>query len=93
MLGVKRALAELPEICPSCKGFGKERYTDAAGDSDWRECMICRGLGKVGPIKCTGCRRTIDVDMVHVRMQPHPCCPWCVSGWAVQLVLRKAVFL
>lgn len=83
----KRALAELPETCPSCKGSGKERYTDAAGDSDWRECMTCRGLGKVGPIKCTGCGRTIDVDMVHVRRQPHPCYPWCGTSLGGQYSL------
>lgn len=72
----KRMLENLPDICPTCKGTGKERYTDAAGDVDERDCLTCRGLGRIGPIKCP-CGHTIDVDMVHARRQPFPSCPWC----------------
>jgi rubrerythrin len=72
----KQSLAELPDKCPSCGGSGTERYTDAAGDVDERDCLTCRGLGRIGPIKCP-CGHTIDVDMVHARRQPLPSCPWC----------------
>lgn len=73
----KRMLAELPEVCPSCGGSGEESYTDAAGDTDTRECRTCRGLGKVGPIECSNCGHTITTDMVYTRRQADPRCPWC----------------
>lgn len=36
-------------ICPSCKGTGEERYCDAAGDMDSRQCSNCNGTGVVLP--------------------------------------------
>ena len=53
----RQKLLSLPETCPSCKGTGEERYTDAAGDSDIRECLTCKGLGKIGPLECRRCGR------------------------------------
>lgn len=32
-------------ICPRCQGTGTERYCDAAGDIDGRECTACKGTG------------------------------------------------
>ena len=32
-------------ICPKCNGTGEERYCDAAGDMDDRECSLCHGTG------------------------------------------------
>lgn len=34
-------------ICQKCKGSGIERYCDAAGDMDDRECERCGGTGKI----------------------------------------------
>lgn len=39
--------SQLTELCPSCGGGGEERYTDAAGSGDWRECSACKGWGYV----------------------------------------------
>ncbi len=69
MLGLK-------EICPSCNGTKTERYCDAAGDMDDRDCLTCHGLGVVGPINC-GCGNVIPIDMVYIRRQTFPDCPWC----------------
>ncbi len=69
-------LLSLTDVCPSCDGRGQERYTDAAGSGDWRECLTCRGLGKIGPIECE-CGKIIGVDMVRVRRETFPRCPWC----------------
>ncbi len=46
---LKIALKQLKEsntVCEYCKGTRKERYTDAAGDRDTRECAMCKGTGK-----------------------------------------------
>ena len=43
----KHLMQTLPDICPSCKGTGEERYTDAAGSRDWRDCSMCDGVGRV----------------------------------------------
>lgn len=34
-----------PLLCSHCKGTGVERYCDAAGDMDERECNFCNGTG------------------------------------------------
>ena len=69
------------------KGQGRKDILDAARDVDDRDCMTCRGLGRIGPIKCP-CGHTIDVDRVHARRQPLPSCPWLQrSGLAVSSVL------
>lgn len=34
------------EECPECEGTGKRRYTDAAGDADYRMCYSCAGDGR-----------------------------------------------
>jgi len=74
----REKLLNLPEKCPSCEGTGQERYTDAAGSGDWRECWTCRGLGKIGPLKCRGCGRIIGTDMIYIRRKSEfPKCPWC----------------
>lgn len=73
----RKRLLELPDLCPTCNGSGLERFTSAAGDSDLRECMTCKGLGKVGPIVCKSCKRTIGTDMIAVRRDLSPQCPWC----------------
>jgi len=76
----KRALLlSLPEICPSCGGTGQERYIDAAGSGDWRECLTCKGLGKIGPLKCRRCGRVFGTDMVYLRRYVGAC-PWCGGG-------------
>lgn len=72
----REMLLSLPDICPSCKGSGQERYTDAAGSGDWRECRTCRGLGKIGPIECE-CGKLIGIDLINVRRDIFPRCPWC----------------
>lgn len=36
------------EKCPACKGSCGERYTDAAGSMDIRDCRHCSGTGDVG---------------------------------------------
>ena len=72
----KEMLLSLPTTCPSCKGSGRERYTDAAGSGDWRECSTCRGIGKIGQIECK-CGKVIGVDMIRVRQETFPSCPWC----------------
>ena len=46
---LKTALRKLKEnntVCEYCKGKREERYTDAAGDTDTRECSMCKGTGK-----------------------------------------------
>ena len=40
------AIGHLESICPSCNGTGNERYCDAAGDMDDRDCSACNGIGK-----------------------------------------------
>lgn len=72
----KEILLSLPNICPSCRGSGRERYTDAAGSGDWRDCSTCRGLGKIGPIECD-CGKVIGTDMIRIRQATFPECPWC----------------
>jgi len=47
----KQKFLSLTHICPSCNGTGQERYTDAAGSGDWRDCKTCNGIGKVEKIK------------------------------------------
>lgn len=66
----------LNETCPACRGSGLERYTDAAGSSDTRDCEVCQGLGVIGPITCQ-CGHVIGTDMIAVRNQTYPRCPWC----------------
>ena len=34
------------EECPECEGAGKRRYTDAAGDTDYRTCYSCASTGR-----------------------------------------------
>lgn len=70
----KEKLLQLKDICPTCKGTGQERYTDAAGSGDWRECLTCLGLGKVEPLECL-CGKTITVDMLRAYRKRE--CPWC----------------
>ncbi len=72
----KRYLSGLTETCPSYKGNKTERYTDAAGSGDYRDCRTCRGLGVVGPIKCE-CGNEIATDMIYIRRQNLLDCPWC----------------
>lgn len=72
----KALLSSLTETCPSCKGKKTERYCDAAGSMDTRECQTCKGYGVVGPIECA-CGNVIPVDMIYVRRQSSPNCPWC----------------
>jgi len=72
-------LQNLDVTCPSCGGKGREKYTDAAGDTDTRDCQTCRGLGKVSDIKCEHCGNVITTDMIWLRRQVWPHCPWC--GW------------
>jgi DnaJ-class molecular chaperone len=46
---LKVALEELRRsntVCEYCEGKGLERYTDAAGDTDSRDCRYCNGTGK-----------------------------------------------
>lgn len=77
----KRAtLLSLPDTCLSCGGTGRERYTDEAGSSDWRECLTCRGLGKIGLLRCASCGRVAGTDMIFIRRQTSygaVRCPWC----------------
>ena len=40
------AIEHLRLICPTCNGTGSERYCDAAGDMDDRDCVSCKGSGK-----------------------------------------------
>lgn len=75
----KAALLDLPETCPSCKGSGRETYTDAAGSRDWRDCLTCKGLGKIGPMQCRSCGKIIGTDMIHFRRCGDNRCPWCGS--------------
>lgn len=70
----KEELLLLKEICPTCKGSGEERYTDAAGSGDWRECKTCRGLGKVKDLECS-CGNIITVKMFRAYRNRE--CPWC----------------
>ncbi|MGB9793366.1 MAG: hypothetical protein ACPLTR_12465 [Thermacetogeniaceae bacterium] len=73
----KQILEGLTEVCPTCKGTGREDFLNPAGDSDTWDCRTCRGLGKVGPIECAGCGHTVTTDMVYTRRQADPRCPWC----------------
>lgn len=46
---LKIALQKLKEsnaVCEYCKGTRNERYTDGAGDTDSRECSMCKGTGR-----------------------------------------------
>jgi len=72
----KEIISKLKTICPSCKGTGEERYTDAAGSGDWRECSICKGLGKIGNLKCS-CGREINIEMKYSYKKR--LCPYCGS--------------
>lgn len=74
---IENILRNLDVTCPSCDGKGREKYTDAAGDTDTRDCRTCRGLGKVSDIKCEHCGNVITTDMVWLRRQSFPQCPWC----------------
>jgi len=38
--------------------------------------LTCKGLGKVKDIKCV-CGNIIDTNMVKVRRNHRPECPWC----------------
>ncbi len=68
---------QLTEICPDCKGDGQERYTDAAGSGDWRDCSTCKGWGYIKKgIICPGCGKSLD-DMMHLRREHMPSCPFC----------------
>ena len=78
----KMLLSGLKETCPSCKGKKTERYCDAAGDMDDRECETCKGHGVVGNIICK-CGNTIPADMIYLRRQSSPDCPWCGRRLAV----------
>jgi len=73
---IEKMMKTLPETCPSCEGRGEERYTDAADSTNWRDCKTCRGLGKIGDIKCE-CGNVITTDMIQVRRESIPKCPWC----------------
>lgn len=69
--------SQLTELCPDCKGECEERYTDAAGSGDWRECSTCKGWGYISKgIICPGCGKSLD-DMTHLRRQNMPNCPFC----------------
>ena len=68
---------QLTELCPDCKGSCQERYTDAAGSGDWRDCSTCKGWGYItNGIKCPECGKNLD-DMNHLRRQNMPNCPFC----------------
>ena len=70
----KEELLHLTEVCPTCNGRGEERYTDAAGSGDWRECQTCQGLGKVKDLKCS-CGKVTTVEMLRAYRERE--CPWC----------------
>jgi len=38
-------LEELNQACPACGGTGSERYIDASGNYDTRDCPKCNGSG------------------------------------------------
>lgn len=42
------ALEELNEVCPNCEGLGTEKYIDASGNHDTRQCNVCGGTGLKG---------------------------------------------
>jgi DnaJ-class molecular chaperone len=76
---IENTFQNLDVTCPSCGGTGRESFTDAAGDIDTRDCRTCRGLGKISDIKCEHCGNVITADMIWLRRQAFPQCPWC--GW------------
>lgn len=43
---LEKTLNHLESLCTKCGGAGTERYCDAAGDIDDRECSKCCGTGK-----------------------------------------------
>ena len=68
---------QLTELCPSCKGSRQERYTDAAGSGDWRDCSTCHGWGYIQKgLHCPECKKSLD-DMTHLRRESMPHCPFC----------------
>ena len=71
----KKRILSLVDICPSCDGNGSERYTDAAGSGDWRDCRVCRGLGKVVDLRCTNCGNVTTPKMLRAYIDRQ--CPWC----------------
>lgn len=89
----KEVLLRLPEICPSCSGTGRERYTDEAGSGDWRDCRTCKGLGRVAPLKCESCGRIAGTDMVYWRRQYTRLevtrCPWCGGAMEYHFVVEE----
>ncbi len=75
----KVALLNLPETCPTCIGTGEESYIDAAGASACRDCLTCKGLGKIGPVQCRSCGKIVGTDMIYYRRYGDNRCPWCGS--------------
>jgi len=73
----KMFISTLTIVCPTCDGTREERYTDAAGSMDTRECKTCKGYGRIGDIKCNQCGNTITSKMVSLRRSDSPKCPWC----------------
>lgn len=69
--------SQLTDLCPSCKGKCEERYTDAAGSGDWRDCSTCKGWGYISKgVICPECKKSLD-DMTHLRRESMPHCPFC----------------
>ena len=71
----RRKIKEFQSICPTCRGIGLERFTDAAGGISERECLTCKGVGKVDEIRCLHCGHIITIYMVAARRNGN--CPWC----------------
>lgn len=68
---------QLTELCPDCKGKGEERYTDAAGSGDWRDCSTCHGWGYIEKeVCCPSCEKGLD-EMFYLRRESMPHCPYC----------------
>lgn len=76
----KMFVSTLTDVCPSCRGTKKERYTDAAGSMDTRDCKTCKGVGFISDIKCDQCGKIITTKMIAVRRETFPRCPWCGGG-------------